>query len=108
MSVYEKIKQKLDEMKVYPNWEPKEGEELIGKVIRKETITGAKTGMTNDMIVVQTENGEAYTVWKSKTLENLFDVVQVGDAVGLKFVGMVKSEKGRSYKNIQFVREPAM
>ena len=59
-----------------------------------------------DMIVVKPANGEARTVWKSTTINDLFTRVKIGDAVGLKYLGMMKSEKGRSYKNIKFVHEP--
>ena len=97
----ENLEKKLDEeQEIYPNWEPAAGEKLVGEVIRKDVVKGY------DMIVVKPANGEARTVWKSTTLNDLFTRVKIGDAVGLKYLGMMKSEKGRSYKNIKFVHEP--
>jgi len=96
----EDLEKKLDEApEIYPNWEPAAGDKLVGEVIRKDMVKGF------DMLVVKPKNGEARTVWKITTLRDLFEKVKVGDRVGLKYLGEMKSEKGRNYKNIRFVLE---
>jgi hypothetical protein len=102
MSEMDEIEKELDrEQEIYPNWEPAEGEKLIGEVIRKDNAAGY------DLIVVKPVDGEPLTVWKSTTLNELFEKVKVGDIVGLKYLGQATSEKGRTYKNIRFVLKPA-
>ena len=106
MNEFEEIKKELDEAKpIRPNWEPKEGDELMGKVIRIDHIS--TEAVDNDlMVVAPADGGEEVTVWKSATLTELFKQAHIGDLVGLKYLGRVKGEKGRAYKNVKYVLKP--
>jgi len=98
MNEFEEIKKELDEAKpIRPNWEPKEGDELMGKVTHIDHIS--TEAVDNDlMVVAPADGGEEVTVWKSATLTELFKKATSGASVGWRYLGGVKGGKGRPYK----------
>jgi hypothetical protein len=92
-------------------WAPEPGESLIGEVIKKdEPIVGKVKDENgnlkdkrNQLIVVKDGDGKLWTIWRSKALEDLFGQVEIGDTVGLKYVGKQSVKTGGTFKKIEAV-----
>ena len=106
MEVFDEIEKELEKAQpTRPNWEPEEGDTLVGVVVRIDHIKTEK--INNDLMVIKPSDGNEVTVWKSQLLKELFENAKLGDNVGLKYLGKLKSDAGRTYKNIKWVLKPA-
>jgi len=107
MEVFDEIEKELEKAQpTRPNWEPKEGDTLVGQIARIDHIKTEK--IDNDLMVIKPSDGsEEVTVWKSQLVRELFEKAKLGDNVGLKYLGKLKSDAGRTYKNIKWVLKPA-
>jgi hypothetical protein len=113
--VLDEIEKKLEYQSLRgEKWTPAPGESLVGEVIKKdEPIVGKVKDESgnlkdkrNQLIVVMDKSGKFWTVWRSKAIEGLFEKVNVGDTVGLKFIGKQGIRTGGTFKKIEFVLEP--
>lgn len=107
VEVFEEIEKELEKAQLTrPNWEPKEGDTLLGVIVRIDHIKTEK--IDNDLMEIKPSDGSGeVTVWKSQLLKELFEKAKLGDNVGLKYLGKIKSDAGRTYKNIRWVLKPA-
>jgi len=77
---------------VAPTWKPQPGEILVGRVL--EIKRGVKTRVgENDVMVIQKENGERVSVWKSPSTEHLFDERNIGRVVRIQLEPIWKPTK---------------
>ncbi|KXA90179.1 hypothetical protein AKJ40_01960 [candidate division MSBL1 archaeon SCGC-AAA259M10] len=92
--VWEELESELEEPSRSPAWRPEEvGDQLLGEVTR----TGR--GPNGRLLEVRTPEGEKYVLWEKVALKDLFDRVQAGDKIGVRFLGEEESSSGRSYYN---------
>jgi len=96
----ENIEQMLNEE--INTWIPKENESIIGFLKEKR----AGVGKFNSILYVLDVDGKLYGIWGSSVIDQHLANVPIGSQVGIKFVGMAKSDKGNNYKNFRVVVEP--
>lgn len=97
----------LDKEQELPaSWEPKEGESIIGILVRKQENVG-KYHSNAYRLRVQDTN-EVKTVWGSKIIdEKLVEQdAQFGDTIGIKFVGEKTAKDNKTkYKDFTVLVE---
>lgn len=95
--VWKELEEKLDEKPPKsPAWRPSDpDDQILGEVIR----TGR--GPNGRLLEVKTPKGEKYVIWEKVALKDLFDRVDAGDKIGIRFLGEQESSSGRSYFNFR-------
>jgi len=81
-------------------WNPEPGDILVGTVVAKRSIF--MHGRNRENIVVKAENGELWTVWQNKVLEDMFKRVKEGSAVAIEYLGEQEGKHGQTYKNYRW------
>ena len=106
----ERLKEQLEYQAIRgEKWDPKPGDSLLGKVIKRDKIPTSrkdKAGnvIESDMVVIEDAAGKRWTVWEKTALNKFFEDVKVGNQVGLMFVGEKATKKGLNpFKNIEYV-----
>ncbi len=105
------MEEKLDEeAPTPPTWNPSEDE--AGALPDPEEVDDLKGTVKdisenvgrneNDVITVETPDGEEQGVWKHIALEGLFEKAEVGDHLAVRFTGTSKSQAGRRYHNYRY------
>jgi hypothetical protein len=77
-----------------PSWRPREGETLVGRLVRYGTAPGVYGPVRT--AIVERDSGDRLTIWlSSQVLLALFEeqAPQVGERIGLKYAGR-HPEKG--------------
>ncbi|KXA94857.1 hypothetical protein AKJ65_03270 [candidate division MSBL1 archaeon SCGC-AAA259E19] len=107
--VFGEMEKKLDEEPENPpTWspprkdapDPDEVDDLKGRVQRISRNVGRNE---NDVIAVRTPEGETLSLWKKVALEDLFDVVEVGDYIAVRYTGTETGSSGRTYLTYRYV-----
>jgi hypothetical protein len=80
-------------------WQPeREGESLTGELGEVKTVTlqqGKKT-VERRCVTVTPDKGDAVTVWESAMLKPLFEDVEEGDRVYIRYDGLGVAKKGQN------------
>ncbi|GAH47457.1 unnamed protein product, partial [marine sediment metagenome] len=78
----------------------REGDILEGEVTRIDSVT--IKGRDAPFCHLKTEDKE-YTVWLGEVLYDYFrkENIDVGDYIGIKYLGMIKGERGFEYRNFE-------
>ncbi|KXB01493.1 hypothetical protein AKJ41_01250 [candidate division MSBL1 archaeon SCGC-AAA259O05] len=108
-SFFGEMERKLDEEPENPpSWsparedapDPSEIDDLKGRVQRVNRNVGANE---NDVIAVKTPDGETLSLWKKAALGDLFNAVEVGDYVAVRYTGTETSASGRTYLTYRYL-----
>ncbi|KXB06284.1 hypothetical protein AKJ51_03945 [candidate division MSBL1 archaeon SCGC-AAA382A20] len=110
-TIWSEMEESLDEEPELPErWNPsrddvKSGEvspedvdDLFGVVKRLDVHRKYDTPMA----VVETPGGDEATVFRQKAIEDLFEEMQPGDRVAIRFLGLEKSSNGYEYLNYRY------
>lgn len=78
-----------------PSWEPEPGDILEGEVkaVREVEMKRGRKTVTTRAMEIETENGEAFTVWEAAMLSELFTEAQPGAQVFIMFEGVSDKAK---------------
>ncbi|KXA97301.1 hypothetical protein AKJ38_01535 [candidate division MSBL1 archaeon SCGC-AAA259I14] len=77
---------------------PDDVEDLLGTVKRLDVHRKYDTPMA----VVETPGGEEATVFRQKAIEDLFEEMQPGDLVAIRFTGLERSAQGYEYLTYRY------
>lgn len=103
MENWEQIEEELRKRTVEPTKFPpffrfeREGQEIVGKVVRIRTLTG-RGGEEQEVWEVQTRDGEFYTIPHYEVLARQLTGIKVGDYVLIRYVGTGKGKRGNPPK----------
>lgn len=108
---WEEMEEKLDDKpEIPPRWNParsdvKSGEisaedvdDLIGTVKRMDVHQKYDTPMA----VIDTVDGGEATVFQQKAIEDLFEEMEVGDRIAVRFTGLEHSARGFNYLTYRY------
>jgi len=82
-------------------WEPKEGQMLVGSLLRYEGPFTTAYGKAHVAVIMCENTGKEYSVWLLETvLLNEFQALtpDPGERIGIKYVGRITPENGSPYK----------
>jgi len=84
-------------------WMAEPGDEISGVYLGVEKDVGVNH---SNLYKIETEPGKALSVWGSKIIDDAMFSVPVGHQVKIKFIGLVKPEKGNEYKSFEIFVKP--
>lgn len=74
------------------------GDILIGELIETEKDVGENK---SKLYTLQYENGDIVKFWGSKILDDRLIAVKLGTTIKVEYLGWVKPDKGREYKDFK-------
>ncbi|KXA97356.1 hypothetical protein AKJ37_03155 [candidate division MSBL1 archaeon SCGC-AAA259I09] len=110
-TIWSEMEESLDEKPDLPErWNPARGDVKSGKVSPNDvedllgTVKRLDVHQKYDtpMAVVETPGGDEATVFRQKAIEDLFEEMQPGDRVAIRFLGLEKSSNGYEYLNYRY------
>ena len=84
-------------------WNPEEGDEVSGNYLGVQEEVGENK---SNLYTIKTDDSKQVGVWGSKVLDGKMIGLQIGQQVKIKFLGKVKPEKGKEYKNFEVYTKP--
>jgi len=86
-------------------WVPEnKGDEISGVYLSVQPEIGENK---SNLYIIEVEEGKTISFWGSKVLDGKMLAVKVGQQVKVLFLGKVKPEKGREYKEYDvFIKNP--
>ena len=100
MSIYDDITKALDNKGTGTYAETfsfdETGDTIVGEFIGSEEDVG-KYGST--VYTVEDADGKQWSVWGNKVMSDGMDGADVGDMVGIRYLGMFKNKSGNNYRN---------
>ncbi|KXA89995.1 hypothetical protein AKJ62_01935 [candidate division MSBL1 archaeon SCGC-AAA259D14] len=109
--IWSEMEKSLDEEPELPaRWNPSRDDVKSGEVLPKDVddLLGAVKRLDvhrkydTPMAVAETARGEEATVFQQKALEDLFEEMEPGDRVALRFTGLRRSGNGYEYLNYRY------
>lgn len=79
-------------------WSPDEGEEIEGEFLGVINEVGENK---SDVYKIKSSDGKNVNIWGSKVLEGKMAGIKEGQLIKIKYLGKIKPEKGKEYKNYQ-------
>lgn len=84
-------------------WNPEEGDAVEGEFLGTTKGVGENE---SDVYNIRTTDGKQVSVWSCKVLEGKMMNVKLGQQVKIRYIGKVKPEKGKEYKNYDLFTKP--
>jgi hypothetical protein len=81
-----------------PTWDPKEGEELVGTFGEPKTVElqQGRQKVQRRCVEFNTDDGDRFTIWESAGLKVMFDEVEPGTQVFIRYDGLGVAKKGQN------------
>jgi len=97
-TVWERMREELEaQERVAQEWQPEEGEILLGTLLYTQQITG-EYGTTPIAMLEDADSGETVAVWlKHKILQREWEgrKPEPGDRIGIKYLGEESGKNGK-------------
>ncbi|KXA97957.1 hypothetical protein AKJ39_02760 [candidate division MSBL1 archaeon SCGC-AAA259J03] len=109
--IWSEMEESLDEEPELPaRWNPSRDDVKSGEVSPDDvddlfgTVKHLDVHRKYDtpMAVVETPRGDEMTVFQQKAIEDLFEEMQPGDLIAIRFLGLEKSSNGYEYLNYRY------
>ncbi len=84
-------------------WDLKDNKSLLGVYVSKRENVGSKN---SNMYIIEKKDGNRVAIWGNKFLNDTFSSVQIGEEVGLEYLGKKTAKSGNDYHAFEIYRRP--